>query len=114
MLSTVENLLRKFTFDGTIWSASGTASASGAQNLTGISNAGAVQLYLAAPSSLLTFLDASGYNGALSGTSAVIATAATNTAFRGVGIITIPEPSCALLLGSAMLAVLGRRRRKTD
>jgi hypothetical protein len=39
---------------------------------------------------LVTIVDASGYNGAFSGTPMLLATAATNTAFRGVALA--PQP----------------------
>jgi len=39
---------------------------------------------------LVTVVDSSGYNGALGGTPAVLVTAATNTAYRGVAFAPAP------------------------
>ena len=55
--------------------------------------------------------DTAGYNAAFSTTTpTLLATAAANTAFRGVSLSTVPEPSSAALLGLGFLALLGVRR----
>ncbi len=112
LLSTVENLFRKYTFDGTSWAASGSIAASATQNLTGFTSGAGVSLFLTSPGSLFAFSDTSGYGGTLSGSlGGAIATAAPNTAFRGVGLVPVPEPT-ALTFGLAGVALLlGRRRR---
>lgn len=111
-LNTVAGRLRKFTFDGTAWTQNGEATTSAA-NIAGEVTGGGVNLYLTTAASLLTFTDTGGAGGALTGTlSAAIATAGTNTAFRGVGLFPIPEPtslSAAALAGLA-LAVVRRWR----
>ena len=50
----------------------------------------------------------SGYNGAFSGTPTVRATAAHNTAFRGIALapVAVPEPGAALF-GGALCGVFG-------
>jgi hypothetical protein len=66
VLSTVENLLRKFTLDtGGTWVFSGTAVAGGAQNLTGFLSGGTVNLFLSTGTALRPFTDGTGYMGQL-------------------------------------------------
>jgi hypothetical protein len=116
ILSTVENLMRKYTLDnlGT-WNASGAIGAGGAQNLTGLLNAGAVNLYLSTGTGIRPFTDGTGYNGVIDGLvlDAPITTAATNTAFRGIAIIPVPEPTTATLLITAAAGMMAWRRRKS-
>jgi hypothetical protein len=111
-LSTVENLLRKYTFDGTNWTANGSVPASSTANLTGIVSGGNVNLFLTSSSSLFSFTDSSGVNGSLSGTlSAPLATAATNTGFRGISTLAlIPEPGTMMVFGLCAGGLLIRRR----
>jgi hypothetical protein len=60
---------------------------------------------------LVRITDTGGYNNPFSSTNpTVLATAIANTAFRGVSLSTIPEPSSATLLGLGFLALLGVRR----
>jgi hypothetical protein len=62
---------------------------------------------------LLSLVDATGYNGAFVGAPTLLATAASNEAFRGVAYIpVVPEPSSCLLalMGIAGAAVVARRR----
>ena len=109
-LSTVGNLVRKYTFDGTSWTASGTIGSSGAINLTGFAIDGTVSLFLASGSTLYSEIDNSGYNANITGSLLPIATAGPNTAFRGV--VVIPEPgvfSLGLVAAATFLAL--RRRR---
>jgi hypothetical protein len=62
---------------------------------------------------LVSLVDSSGYNGAFSGTPTLLATAATNTAFRGVGIVPVPEPSTlGLAAAGVALAGLGAWKRR--
>ncbi|NCZ97570.1 PEP-CTERM sorting domain-containing protein [bacterium] len=60
---------------------------------------------------LVSITDTAGYNAAFSSSApTLLATAAANTAFRGVSLSTVPEPSSAALLGFGTLALLGLRR----
>jgi hypothetical protein len=108
-LSTVENLLRKYTFNGTTWTASGSIAASGASNIAGVATGATAQLYLTTASTISGLTDTSGYNTPITGTLATIATAGTNTGFRGIGVL-VPEPSSAMLL-LGMIGLVSRRKR---
>lgn len=112
-LSTVGNQLVKASFDGTTWTQSGSlslAGTTGISNLTGIAGPSGVDLYLTTVGTLYSLNDASGYGAAPSGTLNVLATAGANTAFRGIAIMPVPEPSAAVL-GLVGLLAMGRRRR---
>ena len=109
-LSTVENMLRKYVFDGSAWNLFGSISGASAANLTGATNGTDVNLYLTSPTGLFAFTDSSGYAGTLSGSlGPAIATANVNTAFRGIGLIPVPEPS-AMVLSALGLALFSQRR----
>lgn len=113
-LSTVENLLRKYTFDGVNWIASGSVSANSALNLAGYASGSTVNLFLTTGTTLSSFSDASGYNANINaGTFTTLATAGANTAFRGVGLFpsVVPEPTSLALVGlGAGVAMLRRRK----
>ncbi len=111
-LSTVSNTLLKYSFDGSSWVSNGSISASGAQNITGVASGSTVDLFLTSGSTLFKLTDANGHNSALGGSLSTLATAGTNTAFRGIGIF-VPEPSAAGLGILGVLALfLPRRRQK--
>ncbi len=68
-----------------MWVANGTVSSTlGLRSLTGTVTNGVVTLFAAGTSALATLTDSSGYNAASDGTLTTVATAGTNTAFRGV------------------------------
>jgi hypothetical protein len=111
-LSTGQNKLSKFTFNGTSWSASGTITATGIQNITGVSTNGTdVSLFLTSGSGIFSEYDASGYNANITGSLALLTSAGANTAFRGVALI--PEPSTLSLGLLAAGTLLGLRRRRS-
>jgi predicted extracellular nuclease/Ca2+-binding RTX toxin-like protein len=76
--------LFKYSLVGGSWTSSGSIADSGLTGLTGSISGGTVTLFGTTGSALDLFSDASGYNGILTGGSTRIATAASNTAFRGV------------------------------
>lgn len=108
-LSTVEGLLRKYTFDGSLWSASGSI-ASSAADVTGLASGGSVSLWLTSGSTLSGLTDSSGYGGTLSGTTTSLATSTANTAFRGL-VVYVPEPSAFALIGMGLTGLIFFRRR---
>lgn len=108
-------LLLKYSFDGTTWNANGSIPFGGTQpSVTGLVAGSAVQLYMTNGTTLQTLTDASGFGGTLAGTPTTLATAGTNTAFRGVGVFptAVPEPSSLALLGVAAAAGLYRKFRR--
>ena len=114
-LSVVESLLRKYTFDGTNWTASGSVS-SAALNVTAGITGTSVSLFLTSGSTLSRLNDLSGYGGTLTGTTTAVATAATNTAFRGIGDFNaayslIPEPTTLVALAGLGFVGVARRRK---
>ena len=113
-LSTVENLLRKYTFDGVNWTASGSVSASGALNLAGYASGSAVNLFLTTATTLSSFSDASGYNANINvGSLTTLATAGANTGYRGIGLFAgeVPEPTSLALVAFGAGVVMFRRRK---
>ena len=82
------------------WVANGTvgAAADAYRGLTTVVSGGTVSLYAtrkggsaaAGGGELVSLVDASGYNGAFSGTPTLLVTAAANTAFRGVALAPTP------------------------
>lgn len=110
-LSTVEGLLRKYTFNGSSWVASG-STATAAANLTGSASGGSVSLFLTTTTTLSTITDSSGYNANLTGSISSLATAGANTGFRGLNMFPVPEPSTAVLGGLGLLGLIFARRNK--
>ncbi|HYF29817.1 MAG TPA: T9SS type A sorting domain-containing protein [Chitinophagaceae bacterium] len=83
------NGILKFSLVGGTWTANGSAGVGTDvyRGLTATRSGSTVTLYATrANSQLVSLVDASGYNGTLSGTPTLLATAATNTAFRGVAL----------------------------
>lgn len=86
----------KYSFDGTTWVSNGSLlpPVSGTRGLAGgIVTGSIVGLVTTTPSKLYSLVDASGYNQPISGTFTELATAATNTAFRGVALAPIAAVS---------------------
>jgi hypothetical protein len=126
--SLAENLfLQKWTFNGTAWvnsysllfnAAAGSLSATaatgfaGIRGLTGSYNdaTGAFTLFATTTETsnnrIVSVVDA----GTTPTTYTALASAGTNLAFRGIDIMSVPEPSSATLLGLGFLALLGVRR----
>lgn len=108
--------LQKYSLNSGTWVLKGTvgAAADTFRGLTGVVNGGAVSLFATGGGSRLVSLsDTSGYDGTFSGSVTTIASAGTNTAFRGVAMLPVPEPGTwALMLGGlALVAGLARRAR---
>ena len=66
------------------------------RGLTGVLDGGTVTLYATSASKLIKVVDASGYNVAPTATASTIATAATNTAFRGISFTPIQSSALPL------------------
>lgn len=88
--------ITKFSLVGGNWVSNGSAglAADGYRGLTGVVSGGTVTLWstrrggsgATGGGELVSITDGSGYNGAFSGTPTLLATAANNTAFRGVAL----------------------------
>ena len=105
-------------FDGSTWTSKGVIA--GTYNgLEAVYNGTSVDIFVTAASGLTlgTLNDASAIGGALTGTVTTIGTAGLNTAFRGVAVAAVPEPSAQALLGLgmvALVAVRALRRGRSD
>ena len=85
----------KYSLVAGSWTANGSATAAGVRGLIGSVNATKVTLYATTGASLYSFVDNTGYNATMSGAASVIASAATNMAFRGIGFAPVPSvPTC--------------------
>lgn len=112
--------LWKYTLDLTgTWNSSGsiTALTGSLRGLAGTVSGSNVQLFMTGSANTLwSFTDTSAATSVLSGTLSAftsLATAATNTAFRGLVLVPVPEPGVTALLGAGVagVAALGWRRR---
>ena len=57
---------------------------------------------------LVSLVDASGYNGAFAGTPTVLATAAANTAFRGVALAPVTTTAANVAVSGRVMSANGR------
>ncbi|WP_461782851.1 SdiA-regulated domain-containing protein [Prosthecobacter sp.] len=112
--------VRKFSLVGSTWTANGIAGAFGDayRGLTGSVNAGTVTLYATRKGGfvatgggeLVSIVDATGYNATITATPTLLATAATNTAFRGVVFAPaapVTTPTVTIAATDASAAELG-------
>jgi hypothetical protein len=79
--------LQKFSLVGGVWVSNGTIGSATDlyRGVTGVASGNTVTLFaIRSAGQLVTLVDSSGYNGTIGGTPTVLATAATNTAYRGV------------------------------
>jgi hypothetical protein len=91
-----DSALQKYSFNGITWKSNGIigTTADDYRGITGVINGNTVTLYCmrkggtsaAGGGELVTLTDTSGYMGAFTGTPAILATAANQTAFRGVSL----------------------------
>ena len=108
--------IEKYSLVGSTWTLTGTVAlppsgTNGPSGLAALVVGSVVDLYATTPSAIYNLDDASGFDGTLAGTPTSIATAATNTAFRGIGVIpAVPEPASISLLCLGGLGLLNRRR----
>jgi hypothetical protein len=110
--------LRKFSFDGSTWTARGVVSG----NITGLAgavNGSSADLYVTTglgtggPSPELRRLtDAAAFNADISGAYVTLATAPANQAFRSVSFTPVPEPGALLLAGVAAAGFAGLTIRR--
>ena len=118
--------ITKYSLFNSTWVSNGTvgADADDYRGLTGVVNGSSVNLFAtgsggtaaAGGGKLVSFIDNSGYNAAFAGTGTTLATAGAQTAFRGVvyvpSVAAVPVPGAIWLFGSALLGMIGFKRRK--
>jgi len=110
--------INKMYFNGSTWVSKGTIAGTYG-GLEAVVNGTSVDIFVtaAAGGTLGTLNDASGMDGALTGTVTTIGTASSFTYFRGVAVAAVPEPSAQVLLGigmAALVAVRALRRGRSD
>ena len=110
--------INKMYFDGSTWTSKGVIAGT-YSGLEAVYNGTSVDIFVTAASGLTlgALNDASAIGGALTGTVTTIGTAGANTAFRGVAVAAVPEPSAQALLGLgmvALVAVRALRRGRSD
>lgn len=84
--------IRKYSFDGSQWTAKGTFTLSNVRGLTGTTSGTNVTLYVTNGTSLQKVTDTTGYAGTISGAPTSLAAAGGNTAFRGVAFVPVAPP----------------------
>ena len=119
--------ITKYSLANSTWVSNGTVgvAADAYRGLTGVVNGSTVNLFATGlggsgatgGGKLVSITDSSGYNAAFTATATTLATAGTNTAFRGVvyvpsSIAAVPVPGAIWLFGSALLGMIGFKRRK--
>lgn len=105
-------LVKFVTADGVSWTKNGSIATSGLTGLTGRVSNGVVQLFSTSASKLYSFTDTSGAGGLLNGSLVTLASAGTNTAFRGLSVTPVPEPETFVLMlaGLGLLGFVASRR----
>ncbi|MEI6656093.1 MAG: YDG domain-containing protein, partial [Verrucomicrobiota bacterium] len=107
--------IQKYSFDGTTWTAKGTVgtAADGYRGLAGVVSGSTVTLYVTRKGGsgatgggeIACLTDSSGYGGTLTGTPALLATAGSNTAFRGIALVPVPVANPAITTTGTPAAV---------
>jgi hypothetical protein len=110
--SAAAGAVRKYSWDGTTWTAVGTSAVGVYRGLTGVVGAGGVvTLYTTrgtAGNEIVTMSDASGFGGTFAPTPVSIVTATANTAFRGIAFAPI-SPTASLAGISGRVTDIGGR-----
>jgi hypothetical protein len=111
--------IQKFSLVGGSWVANGTlgTAADAYRGLTAAVTQNGVQLFATRKGGtaatgggeLVSLLDTSGYNATISGSINLLATAGSNTAFRGIGYV-VPTPGSMVLVAMGGLVAMRRRR----
>jgi hypothetical protein len=112
--------VQRWVFNGTTWNLTGTFTNGGANSYRGLTasiNGTTVTLFAttstASGNQLVTFQDAlTAAGGTFDASSVVLATAPTNTVFRGVAFAPVPEPATVLGIAAGALGLGGWLRRR--
>lgn len=97
---------QKYSLVGGTWVANGNIAVTGntLRSIVGVVSGTSVTLYGVTQTSLVSLTDASGYNATITGTVSVLASAAANTAFRGVAFAPQNAPAPSLTITSPLAA----------
>lgn len=108
--------IRKYTFDGTTWTATGTIVGNAQyRGLTGFKSGTTVTLFATrAGNELVSVVDPTGYNGVLAATPTSLATAATNTGFRGVALAPLALTAAGVTISGRVVSSDGRGIRNAS
>lgn len=100
------NLIKKFALVAGTWTAKGTVASATVRGITGTVSGTTVTLFTEnSGTTLSTLTDASGYNATITGTLTSIATAGTNTAFRGIALAPAAAPASPSPTGTPTLNI---------
>jgi hypothetical protein len=106
------SMLRKYTFDGSTWTAIGSITLTGGEKMDAVVSGGSVQLFLGTLTTISTLTDSSGYGGTLTGSLTTVLNAPQGTFFGGIAVFgAVPEPSCLSFAAFAGMGLVRRRRR---
>ena len=110
--------LAKYSLVSGTWTSNGTITNGAMSGLTGFLDGANISLFgttTTAAGTLSSFTDTTGYNGSLGGAFGTLATAGTNTAFRGIvylPVVAVPEPGeYAVAVAGLLGALIFLRRR---
>jgi hypothetical protein len=109
--SAAAGAVRKYSWDGTTWTAVGTSAVAVYRGLTGSVSGGVVSLYTtrgANGTEIVSMSDTSGFGGTFAPTPVSIATASANTAFRGIAFAPIAPTAATLSIGGRVTDFDGR------
>jgi hypothetical protein len=105
--------IEKFSLDGTTWTDDGGIDLGGnGWGITGEVVGGNVTLYATTDSKVLSFTDATGFGGLVSGSATTLLTAPTGETFRGIAFAPVPEPSSAMAIVAGAFLLKRRRAAK--
>jgi len=98
--------VRKYTSDGTTWTATGTAAGNAQyRGLTGRVSGGVVTLLATrGGNELVTITDATGYNGAMTATPVSVLTAPVNVGFRGTAFAPLATTASAVSISGRVMS----------
>jgi hypothetical protein len=88
--------IRKYSLVSGTWTANGTVAATNVRGITGSVSGTTVTLYATSASTLWSVTDASGFNSTVTATAMTVASASTNTAFRGIAFA--PEGGAVIVV----------------
>jgi hypothetical protein len=103
----------KYSFDGTVFTARGSATLTGVRGIAGRVNGAAADLFVTTAANLQGLSDTAAFDANIAlGSATIIATAGTNNAFLGVDFVPVPEPTTVLAVAAGGLGLVRVARRR--